>query len=86
MTINEINAMAKQIKAMEKEIKELKDTLRAETKAHGDEIKTDDYKLTIKIVISDKFDITRFKNENPDTAAEYTNETIAERFTISGVK
>lgn len=86
MTINEINALAKKYNELKKELEELKETLKNETKAHGDTIETDDYTLTVKIIISDKFDSSRFKKENPETAAEYTKESIYERFECKGAK
>ena len=86
MTINEINALAKKHNELKKELEEVKDLLRAETKAHGDRVETDNFKLSVTIVVSERFDTKRFKAENPDTASEYITESITERFTVKGVK
>ena len=86
MTINEINTLARKYNELKKELEQLKELLKNETKAHGDTIETDDYKLTVKIIISNKFDSSQFKKEHPCTAARYTKESICERFECKGVK
>ena len=41
------------------------------------------YKLTWKVITSNRFDSSAFKKENPELAAQYTKEARACRFTIS---
>ena len=91
MSINELEAKARELMEVRKEIEELEamktaieDAIKYEMAQQGAETLTaGDYKMTWKVVTGTRFDSTAFKKANPELAKAYTKETRTSRFTIN---
>ena len=89
MSINEIEAKARELRQLQALIEEaqaeaeaIKDTLKA---AMGDSesIQAGEYKITWKAVTSSRIDTTALKNALPDVAERFTKETTSRRFCVA---
>lgn len=67
-----------------KELEKVKDQLKAEmTERNTDEIDGDDFKITWKMVYSNKFDSAALKKEFPELAEKYTTPNNYRRFSVA---
>ena len=89
MSINEIEAKARELRQLQALIEEaqaeaeaIKDALKA---AMGDSesIQAGEYKITWKAVTSSRIDTTALKKALPDVAERFTKETITRRFCVA---
>ena len=89
MSINEIEAKARELRQLQALIEEaqaeaeaIKDAIKA---AMGDSesIQAGEYKITWKAVTSSRIDTTALKKALPDVAARFTKETTSRRFCVA---
>ena len=89
MSINEIEAKARELRQLQALIEEaqaeaeaIKDALKA---AMGDSesIQAGEYKITWKAVTSSRIDTTALKKAMPDVAERFTKETTSRRFCVA---
>ena len=89
MSINEIEAKARELRQLQALIEEaqaeaeaIKDALKA---AMGDceAIQAGEYKITWKAVTSSRIDTTALKKALPDVAERFTKETTSRRFCVA---
>ena len=89
MSINEIEAKARELRQLQALIEEaqaeaeaIKDAIKA---AMGDSesIQAGEYKITWKAVTSSRIDTTALKKALPDVAERFTKETTVRRFTVA---
>ena len=89
MSINEIEAKARELRQLQNLIEEaqaeaeaLKDAIKA---AMGDSesIQAGEYKITWKAVTSSRIDTAALKKALPDVADRFTKETTVRRFTVA---
>ena len=89
MSINEIEAKARELRQLQALIEEaqaeaeaIKDALKA---AMGDSesIQAGEYKITWKAVTSSRIDTTALKKALPDVAERFTKETTSRRFCVA---
>ena len=89
MSINEIEAKARELRQLQALIEEaqaeaeaIKDALKA---AMGDSesIQAGEYKITWKAVTSSRIDTTALKKAMPDVAERFTRETTTRRFCVA---
>ena len=89
MSINEIEAKARELRQLQALIEEaqaeaeaIKDALKA---AMGDSesIQAGEYKITWKAVTSSRIDTTALKKALPDVAERFTKETTTRRFCVA---
>ena len=89
MSINEIEAKARELRQLQALIEEaqaeaeaLKDAIKA---AMGDSesIQAGEYKITWKAVTSSRIDTTALKKALPDVAERFTKETTSRRFCVA---
>ena len=89
MSINEIEAKARELRQLQNLIEEaqaeaeaLKDAIKA---AMGDSesIQAGEYKITWKAVTSSRIDTAALKKALPDVAERFTKETTVRRFTVA---
>ena len=89
MSINEIEAKARELRQLQALIEEaqaeaeaLKDAIKA---AMGDSesIQAGEYKITWKAVTSSRIDTAALKKALPDVAERFTKETTIRRFTVA---
>ena len=89
MSINEIEAKARELRQLQVLIEEaqaeaeaIKDALKA---AMGDSesIQAGEYKITWKAVTSSRIDTTALKKALPDVAERFTKETTTRRFCVA---
>ena len=89
MSINEIEAKARELRQLQALIEEaqaeaeaIKDALKA---AMGDSesIQAGEYKITWKAVTSSRIDTTALKKALPDVADRFTRETTTRRFCVA---
>lgn len=91
MSINELNATARDLLAVRAMIAELKaeeealtDRIKSAMVAAGTEtLEGDGWKASWKNVNSNRFDSKAFRAENPNLAARYMKQTITTRFLIA---
>ena len=89
MSINEIEAKARELRQLQALIEEaqaeaeaIKDALKA---AMGDSesVQAGEYKITWKAVTSSRIDTTALKKALPDVAERFTKETTSRRFCVA---
>lgn len=89
MSINEIEAKARELRQLQALIEEaqaeaeaIKDAIKA---AMGDSesIQAGEYKITWKAVTSSRIDTTALKKALPDVAERFTKETTSRRFCVA---
>ncbi|SFO94176.1 hypothetical protein SAMN05216343_10162 [Oscillibacter sp. PC13] len=89
MSINEIEAKARELRQLQALIEEaqaeaetIKDAIKA---AMGDSesIQAGEYKITWKAVTSSRIDTTALKKALPDVAERFTKETTTRRFCVA---
>ena len=89
MSINEIEAKARELRQLQALIEEaqaeaeaIKDALKA---AMGDSesIQAGEYKITWKAVTSSRIDTTALRKSMPDVAERFTRETTTRRFCVA---
>ena len=89
MSINEIEAKARELRQLQALIEEaqaeaeaIKDAIKA---AMGDSesIQAGEYKITWKAVTSSRIDTAALKKALPDVAERFTKETTVRRFTVA---
>ena len=89
MSINEIEAKARELRQLQALIEEaqaeaeaIKDALKA---AMGDSesIQAGEYKITWKAVTSSRIDTTALRKVLPDVAERFTRETTTRRFSVA---
>ena len=89
MSINEIEAKARELRQLQALIEEaqaeaeaIKDAIKA---AMGDSesIQAGEYKITWKAVTSSRIDTTALKKAMPDVAERFTRETTTRRFCVA---
>ena len=89
MSINEIEAKARELRQLQALIEEaqaeaeaIKDAIKA---AMGDSesIQAGEYKITWKAVTSSRLDTTALKQAMPDVAERFTTETTSRRFCVA---
>ena len=89
MSINEIEAIARELRQLQALIEEaqaeaeaIKDALKA---AMGDSesIQAGEYRITWKAVTSSRIDTTALKKAMPDVAERFTKETTSRRFCVA---
>ena len=91
MSMNELNATARDLMSVRAMIEELQaeaealtDKLKAAMVEQGTEaLQGDGWKATWKNVTSSRFDGKRFKADNPDLYGQYSKSTNTTRFTLS---
>lgn len=89
MSINEIEAKAKELQ----ELKRMREELNAEIDSLEDQIKASmgdqeqvvagAFRISWKVITSSRFDSSAFKKANPDLAAQYTKTSTVKRFSIA---
>ena len=89
MSINEIEAKARELRQLQALIEEaqaeaeaIKDAIKA-AMGDSDSIQAGEYKITWKPVTSSRIDTTALKKALPDVAERFTKETVTRRFMIS---
>ena len=90
MTKNEINEKIIELKKWEKDLKQtksiveaLKEELKDELESRGvEELETDMFTVFYQKIVSDKFDTTRFKQENSVLYNYYLKENVTKRFSV----
>ena len=89
MSINEIEAKARELRQLQALIEEaqaeaeaIKDALKA---AMGDSesIQAGEYRITWKVVTSSRIDTTALRKALPDVAERFTRETTTRRFCVA---
>ena len=89
MSINEMEAKARELRQLQAlieeaqaEVEALKDALKA---AMGDSesVQAGEYKITWKAVTSSRIDTTALKKALPDVAERFTKETTTRRFCVA---
>ena len=89
MSINEMEAKARELRQLQAlieeaqaEVEALKDALKA---AMGDSeaVQAGEYKITWKAVESARIDTTALRKALPDVAERFTKQTITRRFTVA---
>ena len=89
MSINEIEAKARELRQLQALIEEaqaeaeaIKDAIKA---AMGDSesVQAGEYKITWKAVTSSRIDTTALKKALPDVAERFTRETTTRRFSVA---
>ena len=89
MSINEMEAKARELRQLQAlieeaqaEVEALKDAIKA---AMGDSesIQAGEYKITWKAVTSSRIDTAALKKALPDVAERFTKETTVRRFTVA---
>ena len=89
MSINEMEAKARELRQLQNlieeaqaEVEALKDAIKA---AMGDSesIQAGEYKITWKAVTSSRIDTAALKKALPDVAERFTKETTVRRFTVA---
>ena len=91
MSINELNAVAKDllsvramIAELEAEAEALTDKIKSAMIERGEEVlQGDGWKASWKNVNSSRFDSKAFKADNPDLYAQYSKPTTTTRFSIA---
>lgn len=91
MSNNEIETKAAELLEIREQIEELEamkaaleDVLKMAMADAGAEVmNAGKYKLSWKVITSNRFDASAFKKANPKLAAQYTKATRACRFTVS---
>lgn len=79
-----LKAIEAQIKELQDEAEAIKDLIKEEmTTAATDEIIVDDFKITYRDVISNRFDSTTFKKTYGDLYKQFTKQTSYKRLTIN---
>lgn len=82
--ITELKAIEEQITDLQAEADAIKDLIKEELTANEiDEIFIDDYKITYRAVISNRFDSTGFKKSYGDLYKQFTKQTSYKRLTIN---
>ena len=89
MSINEIEANARELRQLQNLIEEaqaeaeaLKDAIKA-TMGDSESIQAGEYKITWKAVTSSRIDTTALKKALPDVAERFTKETTSRRFCVA---
>ena len=89
MSINEMEAKARELRQLQSLIEEvqaeaeaLKDAIKA-AMGDSDSIQAGEYKITWKAVTSSRIDTTALKKALPDVAERFTKETTVRRFTVA---
>ena len=91
MTVQEIQAKAKEIKELtrmkeelEAEITSLQDTIKAEMTAQNtSDLTAGEYRIRWTEVLSNRFDTNAFKVTHKDLYSQYCRESITRRFSIA---
>ena len=89
MSINEIEAKARELRQLQALIEEaqaeaeaIKDAIKA-AMGDSDSIQAGEYKITWKAVTSSRIDTSALRKALPDVAERFTKETVTRRFVIS---
>ena len=89
MSINEIEAKARELRQLQALIEEaqaeaeaIKDAIKA-AMGDSDSIQAGEYKITWKAVTSSRIDTTALKKALPDVAERFTRETTTRRFCVA---
>ena len=89
MSINEIEAKARELRQLQALIEEaqaeaeaLKDAIKA-AMGNSESIQAGEYKITWKAVTSSRIDTTALKKALPDVAERFTKETTSRRFCVA---
>ena len=89
MSINEIEAKARELRQLQALIEEaqaeaeaIKDAIKA-AMGDSDSIQAGEYKITWKPVTSSRIDTTALKKALPDVAERFTKETTSRRFCVA---
>ena len=89
MSINEIEAKARELRQLQALIEEaqaeaeaLKDTIKA-AMGDKDSIQAGEYRITWKAVTSPRIDTTALRKALPDVAERFTKETTTRRFCVA---
>ena len=89
MSINEIEAKARELRQLQALIEEaqaeaeaIKDAIKA-AMGDSDSIQAGEYKITWKAVTSSRIDTTALKKAMPDVAERFTKETTSRRFCVA---
>ena len=89
MSINEIEAKARELRQLQALIEEaqaeaeaIKDAIKA-AMGDSDSIQAGEYKITWKAVTSSRIDTTALKKALPDVAERFTKETTSRRFCVA---
>lgn len=89
MSINEIEAKARELRQLQALIDEAQqeaEAIRDAIKAHMgnlEELRAGEYRITWKPVTSARIDTTALKKAMPDVAAAFTRETTTRRFCVA---
>ena len=89
MSINEIEAKARELRQLQALIEEaqaeaeaIKDAIKA-VMGDSDSIQAGEYRITWKAVTSSRIDTTALKKAMPDVAERFTRETTTRRFCVA---
>ena len=89
MSINEIEAKARELRQLQALIEEaqaeaeaIKDAIKA-AMGDSDSIQAGEYRITWKAVTSSRIDTSALRKVLPDVAERFTKETVTRRFVIS---
>ena len=83
-TAHDYRMLQADIKELEAQADALKQLLIRECDARqADEIRADDYTIRYKLVESFRLNSKRFKTEQPDMYAAYTESAVSTRFTVA---
>ena len=90
MSINEIEAKARELRQLQALIEEaqaeaeaIKDAIKADM-GDSESIQAGEYKITWKAVTSSRIDTTALRKALPDVAERFTRETTTRRFCVAG--
>ena len=82
--VKELRELARMKEEIENEISALQDMIKAVmTEQNTDEIQGTDFKVTWKLVTSNRIDTTALKKGMPEIAAQFTKASQSRRFVIA---
>ncbi|MCD7981922.1 MAG: hypothetical protein LUF32_06365 [Clostridiales bacterium] len=82
--VRKLQELENQIAQLQEQADTIKDEIKADMESKGiDEIKTKNFIVRWKEIISNRFDSKAFKAAQPELYTAYTRETASRRFTIA---
>lgn len=82
--IKELRSLRRMADELAGEIEALQDAIKAEMTARNvDTLTGDDWRVTWKVVTSNRLDSTALKKALPDVAAAFTKASVSRRFTLA---
>ncbi|MBE6677940.1 MAG: hypothetical protein E7597_04000 [Ruminococcaceae bacterium] len=82
MKIRELRSLQALIEEAEQEAEAIKDSIKAQM-GDAEELRAGEYKVTWKVVTSNKLDTAALKKALPDVAERFTKQTSSRRFCVA---